>query len=76
MDNYSDYLSFMLFLAIVWHIAGSLAVGYTASQRRGSGGAWIVMGLVFGPILAAILLLAYPAIERVAQSTGDLRISS
>ena len=69
----SDTLGFLLFLAVVWWIIAAIAVSFAARTRGRSGLSWFGLAVLVGPILAAILLLAYPCdlnIERTDRNTA------
>jgi len=71
--DFSNYLSLFLFISAVWWIAGAFAVMVAALNRGRSGGSWLAMSLLLGPILTALLLIAYPTISQgSSQSAAPL----
>jgi hypothetical protein len=66
----SDVMVFALILVVMWWIFGSIAVGVAAQKRGRSGGAWFGMSIALGPILAVLLLLAYPSVTE-AERNGE-----
>jgi hypothetical protein len=54
-----DLITFLIFIAIVWSIAASVAVGQAARKRGGSMATWFFASLFLSPIFTAILLIAY-----------------
>ena len=49
----SDILVFLL----AWWVIGCIAVAFAAMNRKRSGGLWLFLSLILGPILAALLLI-------------------
>jgi hypothetical protein len=58
-----DFLNsgFLVLVCLVRWIGGALAVMTAAGRRGYSSGQWLLAGLLFGPILAALFLIANPA---------------
>jgi uncharacterized membrane protein YhdT len=56
----SDSIFLGLIVAGVWWLISAFAVGRAAGHRGRGVGAWFWASIFFGPILAALLLLAYP----------------
>jgi hypothetical protein len=67
----SDYLLFGVVALAAWWFFASIAVMY-AAEARGRGTAWFWLSIVVSPILAAILLIAYPVKDVVEKAVaGD-----
>lgn len=56
----SDTLSFLLLLMALWWVIAGIVVAKTAGARGHSEVKWFGMAVLVSPVLAAILLLAYP----------------
>ena len=54
-----DFITTVLFLAILWLIAASVAVGQAAKKRGGSTATWFFVSLFLSPFLALLLLIVY-----------------
>jgi hypothetical protein len=53
-----------------WWVFGSIAVSFAAEEKGRSIGAWLFLGFLISPILAAILLLTY----RAKQAEATVRV--
>jgi len=58
-------------VVVVW-ILISLTVGLAAAERGRSQARWTVLALIASPIIAAILLIAFPA----SYAAGPIRITN
>lgn len=63
MEDYSDLITTGCVVLAIWWLISAFAVGTAAKSRGRSSGSWFAMSFFFGPILAALLLLAYPVVE-------------
>lgn len=68
-----DYLALGCIALAFWWVGGSLAVMVAAGRRGYSSGHWLLAGVIFGPILAALLLLANPK-EAAVRRTDTIHI--
>ena len=65
INSDSVFLGFIILA--VWWFASAFAVGIAAGARGQSSGRWVWTSLFFGPILAALLLLAYPVTDAISE---------
>ncbi len=64
MESISDWNAGLFLLAIVWWIGGAFAVADAAKTRGESAFGWFMMGALFGPIAAPLMLIARKSGER------------
>jgi len=72
-----DFITTVLFLAVLWLIASSVAVAYAARKRRGNFAAWFFASLLLSPFLAMLLLIAdrIPVANREDSETSEDRVT-
>jgi hypothetical protein len=63
MDDYIGAIQIGVVVLAVWWLISSIAIGLAAEKRGRGLGAWFWISIFLGPILAALLLLAYPIVE-------------
>jgi hypothetical protein len=57
----SDCLPFLGIIFVIWWIAAAFVVGTAADVRGRKRGPWFWLSFFLGPILAVLLLIAFPA---------------
>ena len=72
-----DFITTVLFLAILWLIAASVAVAYAARRRGGTMAGWFFVSLLLSPFLAMLLLIAdrIPRVNREDSDTSEDRVT-
>ena len=70
-----DFITTLLFVAVLWLIAASFAVGQAARKRGGSMATWFFVSLLLSPFLASLLLIVYliPVANSEESEYGQVR---
>jgi hypothetical protein len=71
MDD-SNFFFFLVF-GLIWWLAAAVVLGNVAGMRQLSKGKWFFCGLVFGPLIGGIFLLAIPAARPYGSNDEPMR---